>query len=229
MQDKHLWLEDILGEKSLVWVRQNNQKTIDFFESESWFKKDIKDIQAILESSDKIPFVYFINDDFVYNFWTDDKNIQGLLRRTTIENYKNAEPAWDIVLDVDLLSETEGQKWVFSGIDISPNKNRALIYLSPGGTDADIMREFDLDEKFFLESGFSLPMAKGGANWLSDDELFVTRDLGLDTVTNSGYARLIKRWKRGESIENAQTIFEITPENNAISMNVYHEKKCLDL
>ena len=223
MLDKHLWLEEILSEESLTWAKKHNKETINFFESDDWFKKDIKDIQTILESKEKIPFVYFIEDEFVYNFWTDDKNTQGLLRRTTIENYKNVEPNWEIILDVDELSKREGQKWVFHGIDISPNKLRALVYLSPGGTDANVIREFDLKSKSFVEDGFIISVAKGQAQWLSDDELFVTRDLGPDTVTNSGYGRLIKRWKRFEPLTKAKTILEITPEDNAISMNVYHE------
>lgn len=223
MEDKYLWLEEVLSDESLGWARAQNKKTIEMFESHDWFNDDVSSIQTILESKEKIPFVYFIKDEFVYNFWTDEKNIQGLLRRTTIASYKEANPSWDTILDVDALSSKEGQKWVFHDITISPNKLRALISLSPGGTDADVMREFDLTSRSFVEDGFELPVAKGGAEWLSDDELFVTRDLGPDTVTSSGYARLIKRWKRGEPLENAQTIFEITPENNAISMSVYHE------
>lgn len=223
MEDKYLWLEEILSEESLAWARSQNKKTIEMFSAYDWFAKDVKDIQTILESKEKIPFVYFIKDEFVYNFWTDEKNIQGLLRRTTIENYKTATPVWDIILDVDALSETEGQKWVFHDLDISPDKKRAMVSLSPGGTDADVMREFDLGTRTFVVDGFHLPVAKGGAQWLSDDELFVGRDLGPETVTNSGYARLIKRWKRGEKLENAQTIFEVTPENNGVGMNVLHQ------
>lgn len=223
MEDKYLWLEEVLSEESLSWARAQNKKTIEMFESADWFKKDVKEIQTILESKEKIPFVYFIKDEFVYNFWTDEKNLQGLLRRTTIENYKNAKPTWDIILDVDALSEVEGQKWVFHDFEISPNKKRALVFLSPGGTDADVMREFDLASRSFVEDGFFLPVAKGGASWLSDNELFLTRDLGPGTVTNSGYAKFIKRWKRGESLDLAHTIFEITPENNSIGMSVYHE------
>lgn len=228
MLDKHLWLEEVLSEESLAWARQHNTETIDFFESEAWFKKDVNDLQTILESKEKIPFAYFIEDEFVYNFWKDDKNTQGLLRRTTIENYKNLQPDWEIILDVDKLSAIEGQKWVFHSFDISPNKLRALVYLSPGGTDANVMREFDLKSKSFVENGFYHSVAKGQVQWLSNDELFVTRDLGPETVTNSGYARLIKRWKRSQPLSEATTIFEITPENTSTRMVVYHEdgKSC---
>lgn len=223
MEDKYLWLEEVLSEESLAWAREHNKTTIEMFESDEWFKKDVRDIQTILESKEKIPFVYFMKDGFVYNFWTDEKNIQGILRRTSIENYKTANPSWDNILDVDALSAAEGQKWVFHDIVISPNKKRALIFLSPGGTDADVLREFDLDTRSFVEDGFLLPVAKGGAEWFSDDELFIARDLGPETVTSSGYARLLKRWKRGETLDKAQTIFEITPENNSVGISVYHE------
>ncbi len=223
MLDKYLWLEEILSEESLAWAREHNKKTIELFESEAWFQKDVKDLQIILESKEKIPFVYFIEDQFVYNFWTDADNAQGLLRRTTIEDYKTIEPNWEIILDVDKLSKAEKQKWVFQGFVISPNKLRALVYLSPGGTDANVIREFDLNSKSFVENGFFLPVAKGQAQWLSDDELFVTRDLGPETVTNSGYAKLIKRWRRSQPLSEATTIFEIAPEDNIVVMMAHHE------
>lgn len=223
MEDKYLWLEEVLSDESLAWARTRNKKTIEMFEAEEWFNEDVKALQTILASKEKIPFVYMIDDGFAYNFWTDEKNIQGLLRRTTIESYKKTEPDWDTILDLDALSKTENQKWVFQGFDISPNKKRILFFLSPGGTDANVIREFDLSTRSFVKDGFELPVAKGSADWLSDDELFVSRDFGPDTVTNSGYARLIKRWKRGEPLANAQTIFEISKENNGTAMSTYHE------
>lgn len=223
MEDKYLWLEEVLSDESLAWARTRNKKTIEMFEAEEWFNEDVKALQTILASKEKIPFVYMIDDGFAYNFWTDEKNIQGLLRRTTIESYKKTEPDWDIILDLDALSKTENQKWVFQGFDISPNKKRILFFLSPGGTDANVIREFDLSTRSFVKDGFELPVAKGSADWLSDDELFVSRDFGPDTVTNNGYARLIKRWKRGEPLASAQTIFEISKENNGTAMSTYHE------
>lgn len=223
MEDKYLWLEEVLSDESLAWARTRNKKTIEMFEAEEWFNEDVKALQTILASKEKIPFVYMIDAGFAYNFWTDEKNIQGLLRRTTIESYKKTEPDWDIILDLDALSKTENQKWVFQGFDISPNKKRILFFLSPGGTDANVIREFDLSTRSFVKDGFELPVAKGSADWLSDDELFVSRDFGPDTVTNNGYARLIKRWKRGEPLASAQTIFEISKENNGTAMSTYHE------
>lgn len=221
MEDKYLWLEDISGAESLEWVRAENTRTKDVFNSESWFQDDVKSILEILESKEKIPMVSFIDGGFVYNHWTDDVKVQGLLRRATIESYKNNTPDWDIILDFDLMSEKDKQKWVYHGITISPNKKRALVYISPGGTDADVMREFDFESRKFVEDGFLLPVAKGGADWLSDDELFLYRVLGPETVTSAGYAKLVKRWKRGEALDAAVTIFEIASSDNGVSMDSY--------
>lgn len=224
MEDKYLWLEDILGKESLDWARSQNKKIKELFNAESWFKEDVKNLQAILESKEKIPFVHFIADGFVYNHWNDEKNVQGLIRRATIESYKDNSPEWDILLDLDSLSEKDGQKWVYHEMEISPNKKRALFFLSPGGTDADVMREFDLVSRSFVQDGFELPVAKGGAAWMSDDELFLFRDLGLDTVTSAGYAKLVKRWKRGDTLDKAETIYEINKSDNGIGMNVFHDE-----
>lgn len=222
MEDKYLWLEEVLSNESLDWVRSENQKTMTTFESLDWFENDVQELQTIFESKTKIPFVRFLLDEFVYNFWTDEKNIQGVLRRTTIEDYKKENPVWDIILDLDVLSKKENQKWVFHGYHVSPNRERVLIGLSPGGTDANIIREFDLRTRSFVENGFTLPLGKGGASWLSDNEIFVFRDFGPETVTNAGYPRLLKRWKRGELLERAQNILEISPENNSLDISVFH-------
>ena len=222
-QDEYLWLENVSSEKCLSWVREQNQQMIDVFEREPDFVKSVEDLQNILESKEKIPFVHFIDDGFVYNTWTDDKNVQGVVRRTTIEDYKNANPRWEVIIDLDVLSETDGQKWVSRGMEISPSKKRALLYLSPGGSDANVVREFDLQTKIFVKDGFDLPISKGGACWANENEIYLYRDFGPKSITDSGYARTIRKWKRGEPQKSAEIIFETTVEDVGVSIDAFHE------
>ncbi len=222
-EDKYLWLEEVLSEKSLEWAREQNKKTIEYFSKDPEFDKLVDSLTEALETKEKIPYASFINNGYVYNTWSDEKNIQGLLRRSKIESYKNGNPAWEALIDLDALSSAEGQKWVFHGATTSPDKKRALIFLSPGGTDADTMREFDFATKSFVKDGFTLPISKGSASWLSDNELFLERDFGPETLTASGYPRTIRRLARGQKLEDAEIIFTTPKEDTLLYVNTYHE------
>ena len=126
-----------------------------------------------------------------YNFWKDAQHKRGLWRRTTLDEYRKAEPAWETVIDLDALA-TDEKKRTGSGTEpsaLKPGYDRCLISLSKGGADADIKREFDLKTKAFIKDGFTLPEAKSRVAWRSMDSLFVATDFGPGSLTKSGYPR----------------------------------------
>ena len=90
-EDPYLWLEDVTGDKALNWVRARNAKTQTKFESDPNFTKLRDDLLAILDSDARIPMVTKLGD-YYYNFWRDKKNERGLWRRTTLDEYRKAEP-----------------------------------------------------------------------------------------------------------------------------------------
>ena len=89
-----------------------------------------------------------------------------------------------------------------------PDYERCLISLSPGGTDADVVREFDVTTGTFVDGGFTLPEAKSNVAWFDEDTLFVGTDEGEGSLTDSGYPRLVKLWKRGTDFASARQIAE---------------------
>src|SRR3546814_15830490 len=102
-------------------------------------------------------------------------------------------PSWTTVIDVDALGQAEGKSWVWHDADcLAPDYERCLISLSPGGTDADVVREFDLSTGQFVEGGFILPEAKSDVAWADRDTLLVATDYGAGTLTASGYPRIVK-------------------------------------
>ena len=120
-----------------------------------------------------------------------------------------AKPEWETVLDIDALAKAEDENWVYKGTAwLAPDYERCLIKLSRGGTDASVHREFDTVAKRFVEGGFSLPEAKSGVAWMDRDTLLVGTDWGEGSLTESGYPRVAKRWKRGTPLAEATTIFE---------------------
>ncbi len=115
-----------------------------------------------------------------------------------------------MLLDVDALAKAEGEDWVWDGCTTLPPAHRhGLVHLSRGGADAVVTREFDLLEKHFVPNGFNLPEAKGGSYWLDKDTLLVSLALGGEAFeTASGYARTVRRWRRGTPFSEAQVVFQ---------------------
>ena len=101
--DPYLWLENVTGDKALDWVRAQNAVSTRKLESSPGFAALQERLLAILNSRERIPYVAK-HGKFYYNFWRDDKNTRGLWRRTTLEEYKKPDPAWETVLDLDQLA-----------------------------------------------------------------------------------------------------------------------------
>jgi prolyl oligopeptidase len=152
-----------------------------------------------------------------YNFWRDAKNKRGLWRRTSLEEYRKPEPNWEIVLDLDALAEEEKENWVWSGAAfLRPSYDRCLIELSRGGADAAVVREFDVTTKSFVKDGFTLPEAKSRVAWRRHDSVFVGTDFGAGSLTTSGYPRLVKEWRRGQTLADATLVYEGKPDDMAV-------------
>ena len=220
-EDPWLWLEEVTAERSLDWVRaQNAVSTKELGGAE--FERLQGRIRAILDSKERIPYVSKYGDHY-YNLWRDDEHPRGLWRRTTPEEYAKDEPAWETVLDLDTLGKAEGESWVWHGAQVLlPEAERCLVSLSRGGADADVVREFDLVTKRFVEDGFSVPEAKTRVSWRDRDSLWIGTDFGPDSMTSSGYPRVAKLWKRGTPLAKAETRAE--GEVSDVSISVYRDR-----
>ncbi len=207
-EDPYLWLEDVNGEKAISWVKEQNAKAQKLLEAEPLFASIRDKTLEVVNSRARIPAIAK-RGAFFYNFWQDEKNIRGVWRRTTMAEYKKAEPKWETVLDLDQLAKNEKENWVWKGSScLYPNYDRCLLNLSRGGADANVVREFDVVTKAFVVGGFEMKEAKGGAAWADRDTLLVQTDFGAGSLTKSGYPRITKEWKRGTPIEAAKLIFE---------------------
>jgi len=206
--DKQQWLEDVTGEKPLEWVKAQNLLTRNKLDGDTGFTQLRENLEKVLNSKDRIPTLQKMGG-FYYNLWTDAEHPRGLWRKTTLEQYRKAQPKWETVLDLDALAKAEKQNWVFkNSICHEPAYDRCLIELSHGGADAVVLREFDLNKKAFVKNGFVLPESKMTVEWRNKDSLFVATDFGAGSMTDSGYARIVKEWQRGTPLSAAKIVFE---------------------
>ncbi|MBE0644106.1 MAG: S9 family peptidase [Bacteroidetes bacterium] len=216
-EDPNMWLEEVNGERSLEWVRTQNTATTTVLEQHPEFQSIKSKILTILNSNERIAYPR-IKGTYVYNFWQDETHPRGIWRRTLLKDYVAGTPSWETMLDLDALSIEEGEKWAFKGAEfLYPDYDVCLLHLSRGGSDAVEIREFDLNEKKFVDYGFYVEDAKTSIAWIDRDNVLVSSSLGDGMATNSGYARETKLWNRKKSLSTAMTLFGGEPTDVAVS------------
>ena len=218
MEDPYIWLEDVEGEEALAWVERQNEQSVAYLESLPLYDELYERSLEILDSDDRIAYPG-IRGDHVFNYWRDATNRRGLWRRTPVDDYVAGDPDWDVILDLDALAEAEGEDWVWSGAAcLRPDYRICVLELSRGGSDAAVMREFDVENRAFVDDGFVVPEAKSRMSWIDSDALYIGTDFGEGTLTDSGYARTIRTWRRGEPLADATEIF--AGEQTDVAANV---------
>jgi len=211
--DPFLWLEEVEGKAALEWVTEQSKQCTAELEAVPEYSSILQQSLEIYNSEQRIPSVA-IRGQHLYNFWQDKQHVRGIWRRTSLEQYRSAEPVWETVLDIDALAQQEGESWVFKGASCLPGDYRlCMVSLSRGGGDAVVQREFDTQRKEFVTDGFSLPEAKSETSFLDENTLWVATDFGEGTLTTSGYPRIAKLWQRGTPLADARTVFEGDPED----------------
>ncbi|MFD1213841.1 prolyl oligopeptidase family protein [Arthrobacter sp. GCM10027362] len=215
--DEFLWLEDIHGSGPLDWVRAQNARTEAKLVDEEFARLEAG-ILEVLDSEDRIPMVTK-RGNWYYNFWKDRANPRGLLRRTRWESYLQDTPEWEVLLDVDALAAAEGIDWVYAGSAFlrptgeEGEYRRALLRLSPDGGDAVRIREFDVEERAFIDGGFDVPVAKSYVSWVDADTILLGTDFGPGSLTSSSYPRSSRILRRGAAPAAAEEYFEVPADH----------------
>ncbi|MXP10492.1 prolyl oligopeptidase family serine peptidase [Pseudoblastomonas halimionae] len=208
-EDSYIWLEEIQGERALEQVDEWNAEAEAVLTAQPEYPIAKAWAKQILDDTRQIAMPSAIYGDMVTNLWRDADNPRGIWRIASLESYRAGNPEWRTLIDVDQLGRDEGESYVWHGANcLAPEYTRCLVSISPGGTDADVVREFDLTTGTFVEGGFTLPQAKSNVAWFDEDTLFVGTDEGEGSLTDSGYPRLVKVWKRGTDFADATQIAE---------------------
>jgi prolyl oligopeptidase len=220
--DPYVWLEDVHGAKPLAWVAEQNARSLGPLKADPRYQKNYDSLMQVLDATDRIP-VGGLSHGFVYNFWQDAANPKGVWRRASLSDYQTQNPKWEMLLDVDALAKAQGENWVFKGAECSPGEVRCLLRLSRGGGDAAVIREYDLKAKKLADDGFALAEAKSHAGYLDDDMvMFAT---AKDGETKSGYARIVKLWRRGTPLAAAKTLYEGGETDVLAAPATFHTKE----
>ena len=206
--DPYLWLEDSKNPKTMQWVAEHNSKSSRALQGTPKYTALAAEIRAIVTSKDRIPDPD-IEGSKVRNFWQDQSHQRGIWRQTTLSDYRLPHPNWETILDIDELNRKESKSWVFKHATcLPPAADLCLISLSEGGRDEVVVREFQVSKRSFVHGGFEVPTAKTEISYFDHDTVFLGTDFGPDSLTDSGYPREVRIWKRGTPISAATVIFK---------------------
>ena len=221
-EDPYLWLEEIEGDRALAWVREQNARSLGVLEADARYQGLYQDALAIANNRDRLP-LGGIQEGYYYNFWQDETHVRGIWRRSPLADYARGQPRWETLLDVDALAAAENANWVYQGSDCLEGTTRCLIQLSDGGRDANTVREYDIATRSFVEGGFVLPEAKSSVAWIDRDTLLVATDWGEGSMTESGYAMIVKRWRRGTPLSSATEVMRGQTSDVGVFIGVFQD------
>jgi prolyl oligopeptidase len=207
--DPNLYLEQVDGGRALAKVRSWNGATLAQLEKRPGFAAYRAKALALLSTKEKIAEPDQILGDKVLNFWKDEDHPRGIWRVSPLGAFASGKPSWRTLLDIDAMSKADKKNWVFKGATcLSPAYVDCMVSLSNGGGDAVEVREFDLDTATFIANGFFLASAKSEVSWAGPDALFIGTDFGKGSLTDSGYPRIVKRWRRNTAVATAEKLAE---------------------
>lgn len=222
------WLDDVTGDEALSWVAERNAEAQARYASPD-LDRLTQELTDVLDAPDRIPAVAS-RAGMVYSFWTDAEHPRGIWRRATWLSYVSGAPSradrpaepteWETLLDVDALAAERNRPLVWGGAKVlttGPRAGRrALVTLSDGGSDTSVTREYDLEERRFIDwqdGGFHRPPSKGALTW-GDEEgeaVIVSADFGPGALSAAGYPRQVRRLRRGVQVEDAQVLVTAAP------------------
>lgn len=216
------YLVDITSDRVNQFTDTENKNSLERLTKDPRFKKTYSEILSIVTAKDKLPQFHFVGTD-LYDFWQDQIHIRGILRKTSVTKLNSGNPDWITVLDIDELSKTENKNWVWKGFEcLEPLKELCLVNLSDGGKDAKTIREFNLKTKKFVENGFYFPESKTEVTWIDENTLFVCDGTDPNTLSNSGYPTIVKKLKRGQTLEKSEIIFTANKSDVSAALDGYY-------
>ncbi len=219
--DPHLDLEQVDGAKALATVKAWNARSLAALEAQPHFAEYQSRALAFLSDTQKIAEPDQVQGGQVLNFWQDADHPRGLWRTSSLDAFAAGKPMWRTLIDVGALGAKEGRKWVFKGAScLSPAYVKCMVGLSDGGGDAVVEREFDITTGQFIQGGFMLAEAKSSVSWAGPDALYVGTDFGPGSMTDSGYARIVKLWKRGTPLASATKVSEGIQSDVSVGVRV---------
>lgn len=208
------WLEEVRGEQAIAWAEGQNAETFARLKSDPRYESIVEQVKDIPSPLARLaPYQLMAGD--AYQLLEDTEHPRGLWRRTWFESLRRESPEWETVLDVDALAEAEGVAWKLNALQagcLVSDYSRCMLGLSDSGSDAVVLREFDMQAREFVDGGFATTTpSRSWTAWVDSESLLIATDVGEGSLTAAMYPRVLRLWKRGQTLDEAETVTEAHP------------------
>ncbi|MDO4434049.1 MAG: prolyl oligopeptidase family serine peptidase [Alysiella sp.] len=208
MNDPFIHLED-LNANTLAFAHSAHLETEAAFATTSEYRALKADILSTLQDERQIPFCQE-HRARMYHFYQSADFPKGVYRVCSAASYRSGLPEWDILFSVADFDALLGDDVFLQGVShYVEQSEKALLTLSPAGSDAAYTLEFDLRMKQVVPGGFHFPLGKNHIAWRDENSVWVCPAWDERQLTTSGYPSQVWLLQRGQSFENAQAVYEM--------------------
>ena len=203
-----MYLKGVNNPAAVGWSNSMTQKMEQRLHQDPRFAEVKAEVLSRMDDVDRFTVPHIVDGE-VIDFHQSQSHPRGIWRKASEESYRQGQPNWVTYLDIDALAEAEGKDWVFGGSVRQKGIDRMFVYLSVGGTDASVLREFDLKTKQFVEDGFNImtPLRGNYVSWINKDQVLVGSRADGGLTSDSEYPLTVRIWDRGQPLSQAKEIF----------------------
>lgn len=252
--DEFEWLEEVEGKAALDWVRAHNvTNDSEDFKTLKQKIREILDSNEKIPYVEKGPDGFYYNlwkdKTNVLGLWRRTSLSEYKKKGSGPISWETVLDVDEVSRKENKTWVWHGAQFLREKVSFD-NSYRCLISLSRGGADADETREFNLTSKEWSSTGASSPVleaskekstkvvtnaffrpeSKGALAWKDENTVYVYTDFGPDasgknSLTESGYPRIVKEWKRGQPLKDAKIVYEGLHDDMFISASYNRKMK----
>lgn len=210
-KDPFGWLLPPESPTARIWAAKRTQRATRFLERLPVFAVVRGQIAAAERAAAPLPD-YFLLGSKVARFQRNALHRYGLLQIAATRGRDFSPGPWKTVLDLDALNRRARTDYELMFFDMDaqclpPTYERCLLPLARGGSSLIEYREFNISTGHFVRGGFSTPPIRDDIAWLNENEVIVGDTLDGSPALVSGFARVIRHWRRGTPLSSATEIF----------------------
>lgn len=210
-KDPFGWLIPANSPAARQWAARRTRRATEYLQGLPAFPAARRQIETAERAGTPLP-QYFLLGRRIARLERNARHPYGILQMAVRRGRDGSAGPWKTVLDLDALNRREGTDYELMFFDmraqcLPPGYARCLLPLARGGSSLIAYREFDDVTGQFVKGGFSTPPIRDDIAWLSGNEVVVGEALRGSPALASGFARIIRLWRRGTPLYSARPIF----------------------
>ena len=196
--DPYLWLEEIEGAARLAWVDAQNARTLAALRRRASSRPTATTLAAIFDRPDKIPFIARRGAVLLQFLEGRRASARPLAAHDARELPQRAARTGTCCSTSTRWRRPRARTGSGAAPSTRPGTHdRAIVRLSRGGSDAVVLREFDLARKAVRGRRLRPARGQGQRELARRRHAAADQRLAAAMVTTSGYARTVRLWRRG--------------------------------